>query len=300
MVYLIVSGILNVILNVIFVWVFDLNVAGVALATAITTVLSGFLTVRRLTKLTNCCKLQFKYVKFYKEDCLRIIKIGLPAGIQNSMFSVANIVIQSSVNSFGTAVMSGSSAAQSINGFQMVLLNGISQATVNFAGQNYGAQKYDRVKVIRRASSLYVCLMGLVSAALIMFFRKELLGIYITDSAAAIEAGEIKLFSNCIFAFLGGLYDITAGCLRGMGSSTPPAVISMAGIIGIRLLIVYTVFQIPQYHSFYTLQACYPISWLITLIAGAIDYNRIAKKRFAYHDKHMEAFRKDTVRRSFK
>ena len=188
LIYLTISGVLNVILNVIFVVFFDLNIAGVALATAITTVLSGVLTVRQLTRLTNCCRLQFKYVKFYKEDCLRIIKIGLPAGLQQSMFSVSNIIIQSSINSFGTAVMSGSSAAQSINGFQYVLLAGVSQATVNFVGQNYGAQQYDRVKQVRKISVLYSSLFGLASAGIIMLFKTQLLGIYITDSQEAIDA----------------------------------------------------------------------------------------------------------------
>ena len=300
LVYLTISGVLNVILNVIFVVFFDLNVAGVALATAITTILSGFLTVTRLTKLTNCCRLQFKYIKFYKEDCLRIMRIGFPAGLQQSMFSVSNIIIQSSINSFGTAVMSGSSAAQSINGFQYVLLAGVSQATVNFVGQNYGAQKYDRVKQVRKVSMLYSGLFGLASAAIIMFFKEQLLGIYITDSPEAIEAGIIKLLFICTFAFVNGLYDVTAACLRGIGSSTPPAIISIVGICGVRILMIYTIFQLPQFHNLYVLYSAYPISWLATLIAGALVYNRIAKKRFAYHDRHMEAFKKDTVRRSFK
>ena len=300
LIYLSISGVLNVILNVVFVVVFDLNIAGVALATALTTVLSGILTVRQLTRLTNCCRLQFKYVKFYKEDCLKIIKIGLPAGLQQSMFSVSNIIIQSSVNSFGTAVMSGSSAAQSINGFQYVLLAGVSQATVNFAGQNYGAQQYDRVKQVRKISLLYSASFGLISAAFIMLLRKPLLGIYITDSEAAIAAGEIKLLFVCSFAFLNGLYDVTASCLRGLGSSTPPAIISVVGICGVRLLIIYTVFQIPMYHNLYVLFSAYPISWLVTLIVGTIVYEGIAKKRMEYHDQHMEAFKKDTFKRFMK
>jgi len=298
LVYLTISGVLNVILNVIFVVVFDLNIAGVALATALTTVLSGVLTVRQLTKLTNCCRLQFKYVKFYKEDCLRIIKIGLPAGLQQSMFSVSNIIIQSSINSFGTAVMSGSSAAQSINGFQYVLLAGVSQATVNFVGQNYGAQQYDRVKQVRKISILYSSSFGLVSAAVIMLLRRPLLGIYITDSEAAIAAGEIKLLFVCTFAFLNGLYDVTASCLRGVGSSTPPAIISIVGICGVRLLIIYTIFRVPEFHNLYTLYAAYPISWLVTLLAGTVVYDTIWRRRIAYHDEHMEAFRKDTFKRS--
>ena len=298
LIYLTISGVLNVILNVIFVVFFDLNIAGVALATAITTVLSGVLTVRQLTRLTNCCRLQFKYVKFYKEDTLRIIKIGLPAGLQQSMFSVSNIIIQSSINSFGTAVMSGSSAAQSINGFQYVLLAGVSQATVNFVGQNYGAQQYDRVKQVRKISVLYSSLFGLVSAGIIMLFKTQLLGIYITDSQEAIDAGVIKLLFVCTFAFVNGLYDVTAACLRGIGSSTPPAIISIVGICGVRLLIIYTIFQIPEFHNLYVLYAAYPISWLATLIAGTLVYSGIARKRFAYHDKHMEAFKKDTFKRS--
>ena len=298
LIYLTISGVLNVILNVIFVVFFDLNIAGVALATAITTVLSGVLTVRQLTRLTNCCRLQFKYVKFYKEACLRIIKIGLPAGLQQSMFSVSNIIIQSSINSFGTAVMSGSSAAQSINGFQYVLLAGVSQATVNFVGQNYGAQQYDRVKQVRKISVLYSSLFGLASAGIIMLFKTQLLGIYITDSQEAIDAGVIKLLFVCTFAFVNGLYDVTAACLRGIGSSTPPAIISIVGICGVRLLIIYTIFQIPEFHNLYVLYAAYPISWLATLIAGTLVYSSIARKRFAYHDRHMEAFKKDTFKRS--
>ena len=298
LIYLTISGVLNVILNVIFVVFFDLNIAGVALATAITTILSGVLTVRQLTKLTNCCRLQFKYVKFYKEDCLRIIKIGLPAGLQQSMFSVSNIIIQSSINSFGTAVMSGSSAAQSINGFQYVLLAGVSQTTVNFVGQNYGAQQYDRVKQVRKISVLYSSLFGLASAGIIMLFKTQLLGIYITDSQEAIDAGVIKLLFVCTFAFVNGLYDVTAACLRGIGSSTPPAIISIVGICGVRLLIIYTIFQIPEFHNLYVLYAAYPISWLATLIAGTLVYSSIARKRFAYHDQHMEAFKKDTFKRS--
>lgn len=300
LIYLTISGVLNVILNVIFVVFFDLNVAGVALATAITTVLSGVLTVRQLTRLTNCCRLQFKYVKFYKEDTLRIIRIGLPAGLQQSMFSVSNIIIQSSINSFGTAVMSGSSAAQSINGFQYVLLAGVSQATVNFVGQNYGAQKYDRVRQVRRISMLYSAFFGIVSAAIIMCFKSQLLGIYITDSQEAIDAGVIKLLFVCTFAFLNGLYDVTAASLRGIGSSTPPAIISIVGICGVRLLIIYTIFRMPEFHNLYTLYSAYPISWLATLVAGTLVYSGIARKRFAYHDQHMEAFKKDTFRRSFK
>jgi putative MATE family efflux protein len=298
LIYLTISGVLNVILNVIFVVFFDLNIAGVALATAITTVLSGVLTVRQLTRLTNCCRLQFKYVKFYKEDCLRIIKIGLPAGLQQSMFSVSNIIIQSSINSFGTAVMSGSSAAQSINGFQYVLLAGVSQATVNFVGQNYGAQQYDRVRQVRRVSLLYSSLFGLVSAGIIMLFKTQLLGIYITDSKEAIDAGVIKLLFVCTFAFVNGLYDVTAACLRGIGSSNPPAIISIVGICGVRLLIIYTIFQMPEFHNLYVLYAAYPLSWLATLIAGTLVYSSIARKLFTYHDRHMEAFKKDTFKRS--
>ena len=298
--YLTVSGVLNVILNVIFVTVFDLNISGVALATAITTVLSGFLTVRQLTRLTNCCKLQMKYVRFYKEDCLRIIKIGLPAGLQNSMFSISNIIIQSAVNSFGTAVMSGSSAAQSINGFQFVLLNGVSQATVNFVGQNYGAQNYQRVKQVKRISQLYVTVTGLVTAAIIVYFRRALLGIYITDSEAALEAGEAKILFACTFCFINALYEVTAASLRGIGSSTAPAIISIVGICGVRLLIVYTIFRIPEYHTLYVLFSTYPASWTVTLLVGTIVYGSIARKRFAYHDRHMEAFKKDTFKRSLK
>ncbi len=281
--FLTIAGVLNVILNVIFVVVFDLNVAGVALATAISTILSGTLTVRQLTRLDNCCKLHLSRIRFYKDECLMIIRIGLPAGLQQSMFAISNITIQRSVNSFGTAVMSGSSAAQSINGFQYALLTGISQATVNFVGQNYGARQIDRVKKVRRISVLYGILFGLFSASVIMYFKDFLLGIYITDSEAAIEAGTIKLLFLCSFTFLNGLYDVTAACMRGIGCSTPPAIISIVGICGVRLLMIHTIFTLPQFHNLYVLYSAYPVSWLVTLIAGIIAYRIVAKKHLSYY-----------------
>lgn len=283
--YLTISGVLNVILNVIFVTVFDLNVAGVALATAITTVLSAFLTVRRLTKLEDNCRLELKKMHLYKAECLKIMKIGLPAGIQNAMFSVSNLIIQKAVNSFGTAVVSGSSAAQSINGFQYVMLNGVSQAAVNFTGQNYGAQNFDRLKKVKNISLLYTMIVGIVTASLIYGFSEPLLSIYIDDSLEAVAAGKLKLFYVCIFAFLNGLIDTISSCMRGIGSSSVPAAISIIGICGVRLLIIFTIFRIPAYHTLNVLYFAYPASWVVSLIADFIAYRIISKKKFPHPQK---------------
>jgi len=295
--YLTFSGAMNVIMNIFFVTVFHMTVDGVALATVLANCISAFLTVRRLTQLTNCCRLQFKYMRFYTHACLRILKIGIPAGLQNSMFSFSNMIIQRFINAFGTAVVSGATAAQSLNGFQQMVLNGVAQANVNFAGQNYGAQKYDRVRKTYKISLLYTTIIAAFSATFILIFIEPLLGIYIKDSPEAIAAGAVRLTICAIFTILNVYFDCTSGILRGIGSSLVPSLISITCICGIRLAYIYLVYEkVPMFHTLQGLYLCYPVSWGSAVIVGFIAYIFISKKRFAYHDAHMAEFRKDTFR----
>ncbi|MBE6718030.1 MAG: MATE family efflux transporter [Ruminococcaceae bacterium] len=278
LIFLSISGLINVLLNIIFVTVIDMNVAGVALATIISQAISAVLVVMALMKRQDACKLVLKEMKIYKDELLRIIKIGLPAGIQGSLFAISNVVIQSSVNSFGDIFVSGSSAASNLEGFVYVCLNSFHQTAVNFIGQNLGAKQHDRVKKIYWTCLGCVAFVGLFLGCTVRLFGRQLLGIYITDSDLAITYGLIRITYTCIPYFLCGMMDVTTGALRGLGSSLPPMIISIIGVCGIRLFWVYTIFQIPSLHSPECLFTSYTISWLTSFIIQLFVFLSLHKK----------------------
>ena len=279
LIYLTIAGVINVVLNVFFVTVLHMNVAGVALATTISQAVSAVLVVTALMRRTDSCKLQLRKMRFYKLQLLKMIRIGLPAGIQGSLFSISNVIIQSSINSFGKIVMSGNAAAGNIEGFVYVCMNAFSQTAVNFVGQNVGAQRYDRAK-----KSLFNCLgctvaVGLVTSMLAYGFAPQLLSIYITDSAEAVSYGVLRMSVVCFTYVLCGLMDVTTGALRGMGASVVPMIISVLGVCGIRLGWIFTIFQIPQFHTPWWLYVSYPVSWAVTFVAQLIAFIHVYKKR---------------------
>lgn len=264
LIFLIVSGVVNVLLNILFVTVFSMGVDGVALATAISQTISAVLVVAALIRRTDCCKLYLKKLRFHKQQLLRIIRIGLPAGIQGSLFSISNVLIQSSVNSFGSVVMSGNAAAQNIEGFVYITMNSFHQTAVNFTGQNYGAGKLDRIKKILGISLGSVCVVGLILGTAAVLLSKPLLGIYITDSQEAITYGVTRLTYICLTYFLCGIMDVMTGMMRGIGSSFAPMIITILGVCGMRIGWIYTIFRMPEYHSIISLYVSYPVSWAIT------------------------------------
>ncbi|MBQ4562666.1 MAG: MATE family efflux transporter [Clostridia bacterium] len=279
LIFLTVAGIINVILNIIFVTLFDMNVEGVALATTISQAVSAVLVVVALMKRTDACRLELKKMKFYKAQLVKIIRIGLPAGIQGSLFSISNVIIQSSINSFGDIVMSGNAAAANIEGFVYVALNSFHQTAVNYIGQNAGAKKYGRVK-----RTLWICLVcvtvvGLVAGGAVYSVADKLLSIYITDSTEAIGYGIIRMTFICLPYFLCGLMDVSTGALRGMGASIAPMIISVLGVCGVRIAWIYTVFQIPQYHTPNSLYFSYTVSWTITFIIQMIAFFFVFKNK---------------------
>lgn len=279
LIFLIIAGIVNVVLNVIFVTVFHMNVAGVALATTVSQGVSAFLTVRALIKRTDACKLYISKMRFYKHELIRIIRIGLPAGIQGSLFSISNVIIQSSINSFGDILMSGNSAAGNIEGFIFVTLNAFHQTALNFIGQNVGAMQYKRAKKI-----LYICLasvlvIALFLALIIYLAGSQLLSIYITDSDEAIAWGMIRLTCLCVPYCLCGMMDVTTGALRGMGASLVPMLISIIGVCGIRIGWIYTIFQIPSFHTPQSLYYSYGISWAITFLVELVAFFIVYKNK---------------------
>lgn len=259
--YLSLSGILNVILNLVFVLIFDMNVAGVALATVLSQALSAFLIIRCLTMTDGYCKLNIKALSVQKEKLLKMVKIGLPAGLQGSLFSISNVLIQSSVNSFGSVAMAGNTACSNLEGFVYNAMNAIHQTALTFSSQNYGGKQYKRIKKVIVLNISLVTLVGLVMGFVAIIFGEPLLGLYTSDSKA-IEYGLVRM--EIIFStyFLCGIMDVLVGCLRGLGRSILPMIVSLLGACGFRILWIFTVFK--EHATLKTIYISYPISWTLT------------------------------------
>lgn len=279
LIFLTVAGVLNVILNIVFVALFKLDVAGVALATSISQAVSAILVLLALMKRQDACRFEFKKMHIYKNALLRMVKIGVPAGLQGSLFSISNVLIQSSVNSFGAAHMSGSAAASSIEGFCYVTMNSFHQTALNFCGQNYGAGDFRRVKRITWVCLMTVAVAGFVVGNLSYIFGRELLKIYITDSPEAINYGMERLKFMVVPYFLCGIMDTTTGSMRGIGSSVIPMIITVVGVCVMRIVWIYTVFALPQYHTFSGLFISYPISWILTFAALFISFTVVMRRK---------------------
>ena len=267
LIFLTVAGVVNVILNLILVVFFNMGVAGVAIATVTSNYISCGMLVAFFTKQEDALKLEFSKIKIDKKILNRIIRIGLPAGIQGTVFSLSNVVIQSAINSFGTAVIAGSSAAASIEGFVYVSMNSVSQTCVTFVGQNYGAGDEKRVKRVIFECLGIVTVVGLILGNLAYYFASPLLGIY-TDSSAAVAAGTLRLFWVCCPYFLCGIMDTLTGGLRGLGRSTVPMIVSLIGACATRLVWIATYFQLHKTED--VLFFSYPGSWLLTLSVHSI------------------------------
>ena len=220
-------------------------------------------------------------MRFYPQQLLKILRIGLPAGLQNSMFAISNVIIQSSINSFGSVFMSGNAAAGNLEGFVYVAMNAFHQTAVNFIGQNVGAGQYDRIRKIVRQCLGCVAVVGAVLGCGMYLFGTQLLSIYITDSQEAIAFGLLRLAFVCLPYFICGLMDVSSGVLRGLGSSFAPMVISVLGVCGFRIGWIYTIFQMPQYHTPQSLYLSYPISWTLTFLCQMTAFWIIYKKRTA-------------------
>jgi putative MATE family efflux protein len=278
LVFLTIAGVINVLLNLIFVMVLHMNVAGVALATTISQAFSAVAMVVVLMRRTDAAKLSLKKMRFYKIQLKKMLRIGLPAGMQSSLFSISNVLIQSSINSFGDVLMSGNAASGNIEGFLFVSMNAFHQTAVNFIGQNVGAKQYDRVKKIVWTCLGCVAVVGIGLGTLIRVFGEGLLSIYITDSAEAIAWGLVRLEIICGYYFICGLMDVSTGALRGMGASVSPMIISVLGVCGIRIGWVTTIFQIPQFHTPQSLYISYIFSWAVTFLIQMYAFIKIYRK----------------------
>ena len=279
LIFLTIAGVINVALNVVFVTALHMNVAGVALATIISQAFSAVMVVITLMRRSDACKLELKKLRFYRPQLIKMVRIGLPAGIQSSLFSISNVLIQSSINSFGDVLMSGNAAAYNLEGFLYVTLNAFHQTAVNYIGQNAGARQYRRVLKIITLCLIYVIVFGVVGGGLLCAFGPQLLGIYITDSAEALAYGELRLMYLAIPYFLCGMMDISTAALRGMGESVIPMIISILGVCGIRVGWVCTIFQIEAFHTPQSLYLSYPISWVIVFVCQMIAFRKVFRKQ---------------------
>lgn len=281
LVFLTLAGVINVVMNIIFVTQLGMDVDGVALATVISQGVAALLVIMAMMRRTDESRLELKKMRIYKPQLLKIIRIGLPAGLQSSMFSISNVIIQSSINSFGSVAMSGNAAAGNIEGFVWAAMNAFHQTAVNFTGQNMGARRYDRIRMILWCCLGSVTVVGLLLGVLGFAFGPQLLSIYITDSQEAISYGVMRLMYVCLPYCLCGMMDVSSGALRGLGSSFAPMVISVLGVCGMRIGWIYTIFQIPRFHTLQSLYISYPISWAITyaaqLFAFLYLFNRFRK-----------------------
>ncbi len=267
--YLVIAGIANLILNLFFVLVLHMDVAGVALATVISHLISAVMVVAALMKRTDACKLKLKELRFYSEPLKRIFRMGIPAGIQSSLFSISNVIIQSSINALDAiyvGVVAGNAAASNIQNFAFMTNEGFKQTAMNFTGQNVGGGKFHRVKKIAYISLASTTVLAIVVGCVMTYFSQPLLGIYISDSPEAIRWGVVRMICMCLPYFVGGIMDVTTGLLRGMGQSVFPMLASVFGVCVFRIVWIYTIFQIPAYHTPESLWISYIISWALTFI----------------------------------
>lgn len=278
--YLTAAGVVNVVLNLIFVIGLKLSVAGVALATVISQCVSVGLLLRCMCKMEGSCRLELKKLGINKEKAWLLLRHGLPAGLQGSVFSFSNVLIQSSINSFGSVAMAGSSAASNMEGFVYTAMNSFQQTALCFTSQNLGGGKYDRIPKVLRNSLLMVSFVGIVMGGGCYIFGRQLLGVYSSDTEV-IAYGIERMKWICLPYFLCGIMDAMVGMLRGLGYAVVPMCVSIVGACGFRIIWIVTVFS--RFHSLEVLFSSYPISWILTggthLVCFMIVWKRV-KKRF--------------------
>jgi len=278
--FLFIAGLINVLLNLLFVVVLKMSVAGVALATIISEAVSAGLVIISLMRNKGFARLELKKIKFHKSEVKMILQIGLPSGIQGALFSISNVIIQTAVNGFGASADTGNGAAGNLTGLLYVAMNSFSQAGMAFVAANYGAKNISNIKNSIKYSILYSVVTSYTLCLIIYLFRYTILGWYTSD-VIAIEIGAQKLqtFLYCFFFF--GFLNTIGFCERGLGYSMLPMFVSLIGICGFRIVYIYTFFQIEEYHTIFYLYMAYPLSWAITAVVTLIAYLFIRKKAFA-------------------
>ncbi len=279
LIFLAIAGVLNVLMNLFFVTVLKMDVDGVALATVLSQCVSTGLVLMTLIRSTNSCRLDPKRVRPDRYSLSELIRIGVPAGIQGMCFSLSNVIIQSTVNSFGEYATAGNAACSNIEGFVYVIMNAFHQACLAFAGQNMGARKYQRIDRILASAMVLQFLIAFTACMAVYFLRRPLLGIYIkAGEEEAIRYGLIRMEVYIRVYFLCGIMDIMSGMLRGMGYSLAPTLIVLVGTCLLRIVWVFVVF--PNFRTLECLYLSYPVSWSLTALIQIVFYLTRRKKAF--------------------
>ena len=275
---LIISGIINILLNLLLVIVFHLSVAGVAIATVIADGVSAFLVVYFLSHSDDAIRLNIRELSLNKEIVVKVIKIGAPAGLQGVVFSLSNVFIQSAINGFGTHAMAGSSAGLNYEYFTYYMINAFNQTAVTFTSQNYGAKDLERCKRAFRISLVTGMALTLVMSFIFVGATDFFAGIY-TNDPVAIKYARIRMKHVTLLECLTGVYEISGGALRGMGHSLLPALLTVIGSCGFRVVWLYTVFKVVP--TFTMLMNVYPVTWVITGTMVMTSYLIIRKRKEA-------------------
>ncbi len=277
---LVMSGAVNVVLNLILVIFTPLDVEGVAIATVVSQIMSAVLAVYCLMGTDDCYRYEIKATKIYKAPLMDMIRYGVPAGVQGTVFSASNVIIQSSINSFGVAAISGNAAAVNIENITYVAMNAMHQTCLAFTSQNVGAKNYYRLRRIFYICVALVTAIGIGISALILLFQRPLLSLYtaatsvesVVSPAEILDFGMRRIAIISLTYFLCGIMDTIVGGLRGLGTSLVPMIVSIIGVCGIRIVWIFTLFQHVS-NTFECLMWSYPVSWIITAILHFICYN---------------------------
>ena len=281
-----VSGIINIVLNIILVVGFNLSVMGVAIATVVSMFYSAVMVVYYLTKTDDIYKYQIKKTKIHINSLKEMLTLGFPASIQGCVFSFSNIIIQSTINSFGAAVVSGSAAAATIENMVFVAMDGFYHTCLAFTAQNFGAKNPKRIRGVYKRCAIFVIIAGLSVGLLNVIFSEQLLSLFTATTsvdaavlpADIIKYGQIRINIMGASFFMGGLMSVTVGALRGMGVSWTPMLVSILGVCGIRIFWIFTIFKWIG-ASLEALFISYPISWFITFLAHFICLMIIRRKK---------------------
>ena len=268
--FLTISGLVNVVLNLVLVIVFHMGVAGVAYATIISQILSAVMVIVYMMKSKDCVRFVPKKMRIHGDKLKKMLYIGLPAGFQGTVFSLSNVVIQSAVNSFGSLVMAGNGAASSLEGFTYTAMNSVYQASLTFVGQNVGAKKYDRINKVQGVCLVLVTIIGLVFGVTTYCLGEPLLSIYLPNDPEAIPYGIIRMSYIALPYFLCGMMEVMVGGQRGMGMSFIPMINALLGSCVLRIVWISTVFAADP--TLFTLYISYPISWIVTTLAHTVFY----------------------------
>ena len=278
--YLTAAGVVNVLLNLLFVIAFKMDVAGVALATVASQGISAVLVLRALALSHDACRLRLKLLRINGEMLRELVRIGLPAGLQSSMFSLANIIIQSGVNSFGALPLAGNTAASNIEGFVYISTNAYYHAVTSIVGQNFGARKYGRI-----VKSFLYCVglaigLNIVLGAVVVGFAPQFVAFYNSDPV--VIANGVSRLRFLAFAYiLCSLMDVITGALRGVGHSIYPAVVTLGGACGLR--VIWVLFVFPLHRTLPFLLFCFPLSWIVVSLVNGTHLWRVFAEMKATH-----------------